>query len=138
MNKETLSAYLPYDVKAKMLDHKIDYVGKETDTITGLYHLETKSNEKLWHCNTKGGSKPSLNRIKLILRPLNTITKKDIDYLYFEIISTDNDAYGTREEFENFISETHPIHLPVCVFNYLVKHHFDVFGLIEKEQAITK
>lgn len=60
-----ISRYLPYGVHAEMLDYKIDYVGKRYDKIIGLHQWD-KSGE-LWSCITEGGSKPSVQRIRLLL-----------------------------------------------------------------------
>lgn len=77
-----------------------------------------------------------INFCKLLVRPLSDVTKGDLDYMYFDIISTDNDMYGSRFEFEDYFKETGIYHLPFCLYNYLVKNHFDVDNLIEKGLAI--
>jgi hypothetical protein len=59
--------YKPY---AKMLNYKCDYVGKEIDQVTGLYLLK-----EIPHCETLGGSRPSIEEIQIICRPLSDLTK---------------------------------------------------------------
>ena len=60
MNKELtlehLSGYLPYVLKAEMLDYKSDYVGRQYDIIIGV-HQWSKNGD--WCLLTDGGSKPS-------------------------------------------------------------------------------
>lgn len=77
MNKELtlehLSGYLPYGLKAEMLDYKSDYVGRQYDVIIGV-HQWSKNGD--WCLLTDGGSKPSFNHIKPILRPLTDLTKE--------------------------------------------------------------
>ena len=76
--------------------------------------------------------------IKPILRPLSDLTKERIDMIYFGVIATDNDMYGSRTEFEDDLDLwlCDMSHIPLCVYSYLIENHFDVFGLIEKGLAI--
>ena len=95
-----------------------------------------KSKYPIHGINSNGTINCSLDEFKPILRPLKSLSKNDIDFMYFDIISTDNDMYGTRDEFEDYFNETGIDHLPVCLYNYLVSKHFDIFGLINKGLAI--
>ena len=75
---------------------------------------------------------------KPILRPLSDLSKKHLDVLYFEIIGTDDDMYGSRDSFEDDLDvwTCDFNHSPMLVYGYLIKNHFDVFGLIHKGLAI--
>ena len=110
-----LAPYLPYGLKAEMLDYKNDYVGRQFDKIIGIYQW-SKNND--WCILTDGGSKPSLSRIKPILRPLSDITKEiehngerfvpmvelaiiaNLDTTGSRLSSTES-AYGIRCNIEN-------------------------------------
>lgn len=72
-----LAPYLPYGLRAEILDFKIDYVGNQYDTIVSL--TQWSHNGEMWSCQTEGGAKPSPDRIKPILRPspIKNITSKD-------------------------------------------------------------
>jgi len=72
---EILSNYLPYGLQAEMLDYKNDYVNKQFDTIVGLHQWD--SNGQFWSVLTVGGSKPSLNKIRPILRPITSFTNEE-------------------------------------------------------------
>ena len=77
MNNETLKrdlcARLMYGVKAEILDYKNDYVGNKIDTIVGVNQWSKCG--KLWSVNTRGGAKPSFERIKPYLFPTSALTK---------------------------------------------------------------
>lgn len=134
---EHIKSY-PFDVKYKILDYKCDYVGNKYDNIKSLYYINTDK-EKLWHIETVGGAKPCINRIKPILRPLSDVEE------YFRNI------WESTQELPDYISEEYLMqffldineienrgtnYLPVGLYNLLLKHHFDVFNLIEKKLAI--
>jgi hypothetical protein len=78
MNNETLKsdlcARLMDGVKVEVLDYKSDYVGNKIDEIIGITQW-SKCGE-LWSIETKGGAKPSFERIKPILFPTSAITKE--------------------------------------------------------------
>ena len=69
-----LAAYLPYGLKAEMIDYKSDYVGKKYDEIIGVHQWD--KNRQYWSFLTVGGSKPNIDRIKPILRPLSQLTQE--------------------------------------------------------------
>jgi len=64
--------YIPHGVTGVMLDHKIDYVGKEIDRIIGIHEWSKNGDICLL---TEGGSKPSLKSVKMRLRPISCLTK---------------------------------------------------------------
>lgn len=131
--------YLPYKLKAIILDYKSDYVGNEIDEIAGIEQWD-KSGTK-WSLFTIGGSKPSIDRIKPIIRPF---TLNDIYDYFSDKLEADISPYTfISEEFlhefsidfdEIFESKTE--WLPVGLYNLLIKHHFDIFGWIEKGLAV--
>lgn len=65
--------YLPHKLIAKMLDYKCDYVGREFDTVVGINQWSADGG--LWSLLTEGGSKPSLDRIRPVLRPMSDLIK---------------------------------------------------------------
>ena len=69
-----LAPYLPYKLTAEMIDYKCDYVGKKYDEIVGVHQWDKSG--LLWCVLTVGCSKPSLDKIKPILRPLSDLTKE--------------------------------------------------------------
>jgi hypothetical protein len=119
-----LTPYLPYGLKAEMLNYKSDYVGKQYDEIIGLHEW---SKNKDWCCLTGGGSKPSLDDIKPILRPLSQLITEiehngekfvpmvelakvaRLDVTKYVLGSVD-DAFGIRCNIENDVDDnTHEI-----------------------------
>jgi hypothetical protein len=124
-----LAPYLPYKLKAEMVDYKIDYVGKKYDKIIG-FHQWDKSGS-LWSALTFGGSKPNIQQIKPILRPMSN--------LICFLINDDVSIYKklsrcSREDFQ--YKNPCIIKWPYLDLQILFKHHFDVFGLIDSGLAI--
>lgn len=78
MNNETLKrdlcSRLMYGVKVEVLDYKSDYVGKKIDEIIGI--TQWSKCGKLWSIETKGGAKPSFEKITPILFPTSALTKE--------------------------------------------------------------
>lgn len=72
---EILSNYLPYALQAEMLDYKNDNVNKQFDTVVGLHQWD--KNGQFWSVLTVGGSKPSLDKIRPILRPITSFTNEE-------------------------------------------------------------
>ena len=145
MKLEHLAPYLPYGLKAELLDYKCDYIGKQFDEIIGIHEW---SKNKDWCLLTAGGSKPSLDRIKPILRPLSDLTK-EIVHNGETFVPADKvcpiDHYIGEEE-------KRKVHIMMieswgaigdfgsCYFETvttLISMHFDVFGLIEKGEAVN-
>lgn len=98
-----LCGYLPYGVTAVMLDHKIDYVGKEIDQIIGIHKWSKNDGVCLL---TDGGSKPSLKSVKLRLHPISCLTKP---------ITVPN--YNQGKEFVPIVELFHSMkyHKDVCI-----------------------
>jgi hypothetical protein len=85
--------YLPYGVKAEILDYKSDYVGRQYDKIIGLKEW---SKEGDWCLLTDGGSKPSLNRVKPILFPISSLTqfREDLGFVpMVELLAISNNKF---------------------------------------------
>lgn len=98
--------------------------GKESTGIKGIVYLTADLYADIKN-NTFNGAE-----FKPILRPLSDLTKK----YYF-----DNLKDGDFELSEEIIKEIKTIsrgYLKFYQLNYLLNHHFDVFGLIEKGLAI--
>lgn len=123
---EHVAPYLPYGLKIQYLENEIvELVGFNRNTI---YHTTGFFVEL--PCN-----------LKPILRPLSDLTKMFngdscyISYMWYSIISTDSDCFDKDEFFET--CELGMINnLPYIVIPFLLEHHFDVFGLIDKGLAI--
>jgi len=147
--------YLPYGLKAEMLDYKRDYVNKQYDTIVGVHQWDSRN--LYWSALTSGGSKPELNSIKPILRPLSDLIKeievggkKFVPIEYFGEYSESlpdcqiNDAdYFTdtdTEEYLNDFIKDHSFHklyfLPFGLIEKLYEWHFDIHDLISCGLAI--
>ena len=132
-----VAPYLAYGLKAEMLDCKIDYVGKQFDEIIGI-HQWSKNGD--WCLLTLGGSKPSLNRVKPILRPLSQLPQDEKTCAEINLLLEPNGL-----EINNFLLLKNSI-LNVAiswqemqeVLNILYREHYDVFGLIEQKLAIEK
>lgn len=127
--------YLGYELRAEILDYKSNYVGRRYDEIIGIHQW---SINKDWCLLTDGGSKPSLNSVKLILRPMSEVKE------YFE------DIFESDKEVNEFLSyeSTSPFsvdELPDYKFEYLpygtcqvlLKHKFDIFNLTPNGLAIS-
>ena len=74
-------------------------------------------------------------QIKPIYRPLSDLTDKLIDVLWFDVISTDSDSYD-KDDFYEMCELGSINHLPYKVVQWLLEHHFDINGWIDKELAI--
>jgi len=139
---EHLAPYLPYGLKAEMLDYECDYVGKKYDEIVGFHQWD--KNCLYWSALTVGGSKPNIERIKPILRPLSDLTK-EIEHNGERFVPKDVliDRYDLKfDEDDDFfldyycIGETDSPWTGYHIIQLLIQWHFDVFGLIEKGLAI--
>lgn len=146
-----LAVYVPYGLKAEMLDYKIDYVGKQYDEIVGFHQWDKLS--KYWSALTIGGSKPNIERIKPILRPLSDLDKLDGDFATSHSICKvlgNGEDYGkvTIYHFDGEVTieiETNSSMVGYELLDFattqlvreeLLKSHYDIFGLIEAGLAI--
>ena len=73
---------------------------------------------------------------KPMLKPLSDLTEKEANFMWFEIISTDNDCFNQDDFYESVVLGSVQF-LPIMVYEYLLSKHFDVFGLIDKGLAIN-
>ena len=145
-----LAPYLPYGLKAEIIDYKSDYVGRKYDEIIGIHQW---SKNKDWCLLTDGGSKPSLEKIKPILRPLSALeTNMEDGHEYIELL---NAMYGDSVTDFNFIGNRLIEHtskdkgvtfdrieytnrtMPYYIMEFLFQHHFDIFELIPQGLAIA-
>ena len=156
-----LTAYLPYKLKVRVEDYKCDYVNREFDEVIGLHQWDKSG--LLWSALTDGGAKPSLDRIKPVLRTLSDLTKeievngnkfvpceellktKFKQHYNSETISRYKEiCYNSRVVwFQNIANynmdipnKINVLEQPYWVFQYLLELHFDIFGLIENNLAI--
>ncbi|GEM_PF-6821230 len=132
---EILSYYLPHNIKAEILDYKIDYVNKQFDTIVGINQWDKYG--MLWSVTTKGGSKPSINRIKPVLFPLSFLTK-EIKYGSKYIVPVDYISTSIKDSQRTCRIANENGQLDVLEFwkiQRLVSLRIDVFGLIQKGLA---
>lgn len=115
---EHIIGYVPFALKAYILDFKSDYVGKEIDTIVGVNQWSKCG--LLWSLKTLGGSKPSPDRIKPILYRKDDM-KKSLKREMFMI----HDEY-----FYNLPRLSSALSL------FFYKNHIDVNGLIDLGLAV--
>lgn len=103
-----ITPYLPYKVKVSSIHHL-----NARNGIGGIEHILTTKN----------------NNFKLHLRPLSDLTKE-----YLEL--NNKDSVGRW----SLICKYEYKYILDCVYynemQFLLEHHFDVFGLIEKGLAI--
>jgi len=124
--------YLPYQLKFELLDYKSDYVGEKYGICNGFYFIGDGAYYTFKDRSTAG---KNTNNCKPILKPiadLNTLIHKDeLECTYFDWILVEYDINIFK------FLDTHGLEkLPYEVMEYLLEHHFDIFGLIEKKQAV--
>ena len=116
-----LAPYLPYSLKYLYNDEILELDGLDV-------------NQDVFNCDM--GETPFEN-IKPILRPLSDLTKQheadmteysDIERVVFS--GNPSNLYFTNTEEKTYLDDY------VDSLNYLLSHHFDVFGLIEAGLAI--
>lgn len=129
-----LSGYLPYRLKVMVEDYKCDYVGLEFDEVVGFCQWDKSG--LLWSVLTDGGAKPSIERVKPILRPLSELTDQDtiafydLDSVILELIII---SEWTKELIQELkFNNKFKLHQ----FEYLFSKHYDIYGLIELGSAI--
>jgi hypothetical protein len=138
---KNLVPYLPYGLKAEMLDYEKDYVGKKIDTIVGIHQWDKSG--KLWCLLTEGGSKPSLDRIKPLLYPLEYLTK-EIEVNGEKFVPREKEMlkkfeisdYNGFNFFDGFGGNENVYDLPFFVIQKLAEWHIDFQGLIPAGLAI--
>ena len=130
--------YLPYGLKAEILDYKCDHVGRQYDEIIGLKEW---SKEGDWCLLTDGGSRPSLDRVKPILFPISNFESENIDDIkeYLGIGQwCDHYDYYFHAWFDDAESVNKLVlQAPYEVMEFFFLNHYDVFGLIEKGLAVA-
>lgn len=148
---QELAAYLPYSLKAEMLDYKIDYVGKQYDEIIGIHQWDKLC--LYWSALTVGGSKPNIERIKPLLLPLSSLTKEIehkgdkfvpieklnemFSYKDMRLVYYTNSGLGWEidSSFANTALSFEEMYLP---FLKLAEWHVDFQNLIPQGKAIDK
>lgn len=130
-----LAPYLPYGLKCEILNYKCDYVGDKYDTIKGYYFYGDSPYFNFKHGRDHAGK--NTTNFKPILRPLSDLTQEDLIDDLGTTISHLDWVTNEREHWIKFYSREHWLNdIPYVIYNYLIKNHFDVFGLIEKGLAI--
>ena len=116
-----LCARLPYGVKIQTWYGEII----TSDLNTFPYSTEEMDNEGMWD---------QLNNFKPYLRPMSSMTDKEKDELY-----TAMDWYGEIDEAGNVYTKGQEKVYRETFYEYtdwLISHHFDFRGLIEKGLAL--
>lgn len=139
-----LAPYLPYKLKAEMIDYKIDYVGRQYDEIIGLHQWDKSGT--LWCVFTDGGSKPSLNDIKPILKSLSKLTNEELIPigLFIRDIEKNKATYKDNifavEDAKAWImggmKPVLSLNQIMCIMEHLYSIHADIFGLIDAGLAV--
>lgn len=138
MKTTELAPYLPYGLKGIFSD----LPGNRVFSVTGLIEDEDNlDNEMLVHGKpgAYGGHSSSLDNFKPILRPLSDLIQPE----YVKIIWED-ESYLLGPEWTPIEQAKRVIHnknfIDICfTWNTLEKffaYHFDIFGLIERGEAI--
>lgn len=120
MNKLTPEDIIPYilhKLEVELLDYQRDYVGKQFDTVVGIHQWDKSG--KLWCVETLGGAKHSLERIKLVLKPIELLYDEQTD-CGIKIVHYFNFKTNVKLDYNNF---------PYHVMKKLFKNKFDVFDL---------
>lgn len=142
---QELSAYLPYNLKAEMLDYKIDYVGNQYDEIIGVHQWDKLC--LYWSALTVGGSKPNIERIKPLLLPLSSLTKEieykgekfvPIERLEIEGFKIACNDFGITLHIDSDYSFGYAIDIYNNIFQKLAEWHIDFQNLIPRGLAIDK
>ena len=116
-----LAPYLPFRLKAKTKNH--------------IQKINAISTDFVFFQN--GYERYPFDEIKPILRPLSDINifEEDLFELCKEFGTNTTDfTYSYTTILQNKI---HNKPIVIYVFNFLISKHFDVFGLIEKDLAIS-
>ena len=129
-----LAPYFPYELECMVSDYYDGYNGTNDTKKAKLNAIWSDNSYSFFDLVE---SERGFEKIMPILRPLSQIKE------YFEpIFETDKEvneylSYETLtpfsiEDLENCLPE----YIPYGSFKVLLKHHFDVFGLIEKGLAV--
>ena len=127
-----LAPYLPYGLKLQyVVREKVEKTGimksiihNEDETHPTKVSIEWGDAEHIWMF------KPllrSLSEIKNYFQPIFDTDKEVNEFLSYETLTP-----FSIEDLENCLPE----YIPYGSFKVLLKHHFDVFGLIEKGLAV--
>lgn len=127
-----LAPYLPYGLKWVLIEEYPD--GTEITThLMGSLSIDFEGHEEWW--NIEGDNYLLTDDYKPILRPLS-------EYKKFEDIMDEFSEYSESVFQQNFFGVFSDInlskfdHINYTIMTLFFKHHFDVFGLIDKGLAI--
>jgi len=121
-----LAPYLPYGLMIKE-----SYIGKE------LKMIGCENTKELRIRLTDGLYAYEANNMKPILRPLSDLTDEMIEDIYqrYGRSETNAESWASSLRFLRKYGGTR-YELPLEFWNYLFKHHFDLFGLIPSGLAV--
>lgn len=127
-----LAAYLPYELRVKILNYKYDCTGEQFGVLSGYYFYDGIPHFHMNQNRTQAGKDISL--FVPILRPLSDLTKEiEVNgekFIPIEKISPVSNFFNV-----DFLIKT-PLASSFEVVIKLLELHFDVFGLIDKGLAI--
>jgi hypothetical protein len=139
-----LAPYLPYDLNVVCLDKGVTFFNKQISIHSFRISKNFVHNTYQLIYRNEG---VCMENIKPILRPRSDLKKgfhKDFDELLFDennYVYTDEIGIKATPSIELFIGDgcnnTIIFNSVIEIYNLLLKHHFDVFGLIEKDLAIN-
>lgn len=134
-----LSSYLPH--KVKMCQRIMRWVGMEEKEVTYgegqiFSYIGSNTPYVVWDSGRGGISETFLSDFtpesgyKLIIRPLSDLTKEILKDYYTQLMDGD---------LESVIKDTlkYPLNQSYTFTQYLLKNHYDIFGLIESGLAIS-
>lgn len=127
MKIEFITPYLPHGLQVRIEDYRSNYVGREFDEVIGLHQWD--KSRSLWSVLTDGGAKPSIEKVKLVLRPLSELTREELEEAGFNSY-IDCLTYGNK-------GVEWTLKAPYDMVVYLISKHYDIYGLIEQGYALN-
>ena len=128
---EHLSAYLPYELKVLRPDNKT--VLEVNGIVGSLFIFQELGKHETFGSIKSNANKPVLRPMIEIVDYFSKIFDKDpevTDFLNVEFL----DEHGLDVD---YLHECLPESLPYGTLKVLLKHHFDVYGLIDKGLAVS-
>ena len=131
MEKKNLNEYLPFYIGCE-----IDAGHGETFTLVGIHFDDFNKIANALVLNGNITHATALNGLKLILRPLKTITEGERKELYKLIFGRDSPSYDDADDpWADCLLYNYNQHV---ITLYLLKKGFDLFELIEAGLAVEK
>lgn len=123
MTNKELTLYLPYDLQVLNNDR--------VETLNDIHAIETYHGS-IWFTKTKEGSFININKVKPLLKPLDTLTRIELEQQGFDSYID----YCTWEQVGKPIERLWKA--PFNMIMYLISEHYDVFDLINQGIAVNK